>query len=86
MKHYQQKNLVSEKVGEETLIIDHEKGNLITLNRTAGFIWDFIKQPKKQSQIVIAYAKRFGKEKENDAREGLLNLVKAKVTRVTEEP
>lgn len=73
---YKRKNLVSEKVGDETLIIDHEKGRLITLNQTAGYIWDLLKTPKTEKEVLDSYTKKYGRDKARDSLKALKDLKK----------
>ena len=79
MNYYKQNKLVSEKVGKDTLIIDHEKGFLITLNQTAAFVWDLLRRPKTELEITESYARKYGKDKVIDSTNTLKDMMKAGV-------
>lgn len=77
MKLYQRQELVCEKIGRETLIIDHKRGKLITLNHTASFLWENLKKPTSKEDLVFRYSEKYGKDKSKDIGQGLKNLAKA---------
>ena len=82
MKLYQRENLIFEKIGEEILIIDHKKGHLITLNRTASFLWKSLIAPISLKNLVSLYLEKFGQDKKEDASKGIKDLNKAGVVRL----
>lgn len=81
MKKYQRKDLVFDKIGEEVLVIDHERGNLIRLNHSASFLWELLKTPKTINELSLGFINKFGKGKAADVKTGLKDLLNAKVVR-----
>lgn len=52
MKKYKRKeNLVWEEVGDELIILDHEKGKVYTLNKTAKEIWECLVTNKTLDEV-----------------------------------
>lgn len=83
MKLYQREDLVFEKVGREILVVDHKRGNLITLNLTAGFIWESLSSPVSLKDLLSLYIARFGPDKRKDVIRGLGDLCKAGLVSIT---
>ena len=49
---YQRKNLVSEQIGDELVLLNHETSHLIKLNQTASFVWNLLKKPLSSKEIT----------------------------------
>ena len=76
---YQKKNLVSEQIEDELMILDHETSRLIRLNHTAGFVWNSLKKPLTLKEIVQKAKKTYPDASEEDIRQCLKNLEKEKI-------
>jgi len=75
MIHFKQKKFVSETVGSDILIIDHQQGLLITLNQTSSFVWNLLKTPKTKLEIIEKFSHKYGKDKSEDAKTALRKLL-----------
>ena len=60
MKKYKRKeNLVWEEIGEELIILDHEKGKVYTLNKTAKEIWKCIATNKTLDEVYTCMRDKY---------------------------
>ncbi len=80
MKPYKiKKGLISKKTNNKTTIFDAEKSHLITLNKTASYIFDLIKQGYTEKKIVAQINSAFKTQDENvekDVKDIILELKK----------
>lgn len=76
---YQRKNLVSEQIEDELMILDHETSRLIRLNPTAGLIWSLMKEPLTFKEIIQKVIKTYPDAKKKDIALCLRDLKKEKV-------
>jgi hypothetical protein len=74
MVRYKRKDFVSEKIGEETVIIDHQQGRLITLNETASVIWHLLSRPLTESSIVARLVRSYSDVNKKEVSQSLKEL------------
>lgn len=64
MKKYIRRNdLVWEEIDNGLVILDHEKGKIYTLNRTAKEIWQFLEESHTLSEVCKYMGKKYNNEK-----------------------
>lgn len=63
---YNRKNVVSEKIDDALVLLDHETSRLITLNLTASFIWGLLKKPITEKEIINKVNKTYPDAKKED--------------------
>lgn len=56
---YKKTNLVSEKIGDKEVVLNHHKGTIISLNSTASEILSSLKSPKTLTQVVKLLEAKF---------------------------
>lgn len=80
---YQRKNLVSEQIEDELMILDHETSHLIRLNRTAGFVWNLLKKPITIKEIYLKVRGVYPDASSQDIGHCLKQLKKEKMIEVS---
>lgn len=73
------KDQVSSNLGDEAVILDHQKGIYYGLNPTGAYVWNFIKKPKNFEEICTAVAKQYDIEAaraEQDVAKLLTDMIK----------
>ena len=65
-----------EDVGDSTIVINHCDGKLITLNKTASFIWEILKKHVTTQQLVREVKKTYPDAEDKDIKKCLASLKK----------
>lgn len=79
---YQRKNLVSEQIGDELVLLNHETSRLIRLNHTAGFVWNLLKKPLTTKEIAEKICLNYAELDKQDIKNLLKTLIHEKIVEV----
>lgn len=73
------KNQVSSNLGDEAVILNHDKGVYYGLNSTGAYVWNLIQKPKRFEDICEALVKEYDiepKRSERDVTKILSDMLK----------
>lgn len=74
---YKKSNLVSEKVDDKEVVLNHHRGTIVTLNPTASEILFMLKTPKSFEEILGELRNKYDLVPVVDIERNLLILEKA---------
>lgn len=76
---YHRKELVSEKIEDNLVVLDHETSRVIKLNQTACFVWKLLKKPLTLKEIMQRVCSSYSGVSLGDVKPLLNTLVKEKI-------
>lgn len=74
---YKRTDLVSEKIDDQEVVLNHLKGTIITLNPTASEIYSSLKTPKTINQIINQLEIKYVSVPVTDISSTLANMEKS---------
>lgn len=80
---YNRRNLVSEKINDYLVLLDHETGILVSLNSTASLIWGLLRKPITTKEIYHKVRKVYPDASSQDIGQCLKQLKKEKMIEVS---
>ena len=76
---YRKRDFVSERIGDELVVFDHETSRLIRLNGTAGYVWNSLKKPCTVNEVVAKAKKNFSEIPKGEIKKFINLLIKESV-------
>lgn len=76
---YQRKNLVSEQIDDQLILLDHETSRIIKLNSTASFIWNLLKRPLTIKEIVDKTTASYPDANTTEIKQLVKTLIKERI-------
>lgn len=79
IKYVRLKDLAQEKFDESLVILNHQTGEIITLNETAAFIWDLLRKPISSKELLSKLKAKYDLPHANEVQKTLGLLLHARI-------